>query len=301
MLERNPTYWGDPSPTTTVTFRYIPDPNAATNAMLSGDLDILAGVPAPELLDSFANDDRFRVLEGLTHGEVVLSLNDRRPPLDDIRVRQAVSLAVDRQAVVDLAYSGYGVEIGTFSNPLEPWFEPLTDVYPFDPDRARELIAEAGVEGVTLQMVLPPPSYATRSGEIIASQLAEVGINAEITNVEWGIWLEDVFTNRDFDMSIVAHVEHRDLSQYGNPSYYWGDPVPGLAELVIEADSEPDEDARNALYRSALELITAHAADSWLFVLPALSVVKTGTAGYDGNLPGLALDVTNLATEVTSP
>lgn len=81
-------------------------------------------------------------------------------------------------------------------------------------------------------------------------------------------------------MSTVAHVEQRDLSQYGNPSYYWGDPVPGLAELVIEADSEPDEDARNALYRSALGLITDHAADGWLFVLPALSIVKTGTDGY---------------------
>ena len=295
VLEKNPDYWGEPALLETVTFRYINDPNALNNAMLAGDLDIIAGVSAPELLSAFESDDRFQVLQGLTNGEVTLSLNGRNAPLDDPLVRQAITHAIDRQAVVDLAYAGYGTVIGTFSTPLDPWYRDLTDVYPYDPDRARELLAEAGVSDVTLRMVLPPTSYATRSGEIIASQLAEVGINVEITNVEWGVWLEDVFTNYDYDMSIVAHVEPRDVFQYGNPEYYWGDDSPQVAPILAEAEAEPDEATRNDLYASVLEEITAVAADNWLFVLPALSVIEQGVTGYEADLPGLSLDVTKLA------
>ncbi|HSJ27822.1 MAG TPA: ABC transporter substrate-binding protein, partial [Acidimicrobiia bacterium] len=295
VLERNGAYWGEPALLERVTFRYINDPNALNNAMLAGDLDIIAGVSAPELLTAFESDARFEVLQGLSNGEVTLSLNGRRPPLDDVRVRQAITHAIDRQAVVDLAYAGYGTVIGTFSTPLDPWYRDLTDVYPYDPDRARELLTEAGVDGITLKMVLPPVSYATRSGEIIASQLAEVGITVDIENVEWGVWLEDVFANHDFDMSIVAHVEPRDLGQYGNPDYYWGNDSPQVAPILEQADAEPDEDTRNELYASVLEEITAVAADNWLFVLPALSVTVTGVTGFEADLPGLALDVTRLA------
>lgn len=295
VLKRNPDYWGTPAPLETVTFRYINDPNALNNAMLAGDLDILAGVSAPELLSAFESDDRFQVLQGLTNGEVTLSLNGRRPPLDDVRVRQAISYAIDRQAVVDLAYAGYGTVIGTFSTPLDPWYEDLTNVYPYDPEKARSLLAEAGAEGITLSMVLPPVSYATRSGEIIASQLKDVGITVDITDVEWAVWLEDVFKNHDFDMSIVAHVEPRDLYQYGNPDYYWGNDSPDVAPLIAQADKEPDPEVRNQIYRQVLEKITAEAADDWLFVLPALSVLKKGVTGYEANLPGLSLDVTHLA------
>ncbi|HZD21805.1 MAG TPA: ABC transporter substrate-binding protein, partial [Acidimicrobiia bacterium] len=150
VLKRSDTYWGDEPPLEQVTFRYINDPNALNSAMLAEDIDIIAGVSAPELLEEFLNDDRFDVLQGLTYGEIVHSLNGRNPPLDDVRVRQAITQAIDKQAIVDLAYSGFGVPIGTFSTPLDPWYKDLTDVYPYDPDRARELLDEAGVDGLTL-------------------------------------------------------------------------------------------------------------------------------------------------------
>jgi peptide/nickel transport system substrate-binding protein len=294
VIEANGDYWGTPALLEKVTFRYINDPNALNNAMLGDQLDILAGVSAPELLAGFETDDRFEVQTGETYGEIVLSLNGRRAPFDDIRVRQAVTHAINRQDIVDLAYSGYGTVIGTFSTPLDPWYKDLTGVYPFDPDKARDLLADAGVTDVTLEMVLPPISYAARSGEIITSQLADVGITVNITNVEWGVWLEDVFTSYYFDMSIVSHVEPLDLAQYGNAEYYWGNDSPDVAPLLVQADAEPDPDVRNALYGQVLDEITAQAADNWLFVLPALSVIKEGVTGYKIDLPG-SLDVTELA------
>ena len=293
VISANDSYWGDMPPLEMVTFRYINDPSALSNAMLAGDIDILAGVSAPETLETFGGDG-FVIEEGLTYGEIVLSLNGRRAPFDNVLVRQAVSHAIDRTAVRDLAYSGYGTIIGSFASPLEPWYKDLTDVYSYDPQKATDLLTEAGVGDITLEMVLPPVSYATRSGEIIASQLAEIGIEVNITNVEWGVWLEDVFTNYDYDMSIVSHVEPRDLPQYGNAEYYWGNDSPQVADLLAQADAEPDEAARNALYQQVLDEITAVAADNWLFVLPALAVTKPGISGYKIDLPG-SLDVTELA------
>jgi peptide/nickel transport system substrate-binding protein len=293
VLSRNDAYWGEPAILETVTFRYINDPSALTNAMLAGDIDVLAGVSAPETLETFG-DGEFRIEEGETYGEIVLSLNGRRAPFDNVLVRQAVSHAIDRQAIVDLAYAGYGTVIGSFASPLEPWYKDLSGVYPYDVQAAQDLMDEAGVGEVTIEMILPPISYAGRSGEIIASQLAEIGITVNITNVEWGVWLEDVFANYDFDMSIVSHVEPRDLAQYGNPDYYWGNDSPEVADLLAQADAEPDEAARNALYQQVLDGITEVAADNWLFVLPALAVTKTGISGYKIDLPG-SLDVTELA------
>jgi peptide/nickel transport system substrate-binding protein len=295
VLERNLDYWGEPAPLDTVTFRYINDPNALNNALLAGDIDIIAGVSAPELLSVFEDDPAYIVYTGLTNGEVTLAINGANPPLDDVRVRQAISYAIDRQAVIDLAYFGYGVPIGSHASPLDPYYEDLTGVYAYDPDTARQLLADAGVTDLTLRLFLPPVSYARRGGEIVASQLEDVGIGVEINNVEWGVWLEDVFTNHDYDLSIVAHVEPRDIGQYGNPDYYWEYDNPQVAEWLAEADAEPDDAARYELYRKVQEQITADAANAWLFLLPALSVTKAGITGYEADLPGLSLDITKLA------
>ncbi len=294
-LVRNPDYWGDPALLEKVTYKYINDPNALNNALLAGDIDIIAGVSAPELLEVFRNDPDFVVYEGLTNGEVTLAINADNPPLDDLRVRQAISYAIDRQAIIDGAYFGYGVPIGSHTTPLDPYYVDLTDVYPYDPDQARALLEDAGAVGTTLRLFLPPVSYARRGGEIVASQLEDVGFQIEINNVEWGVWLEDVFRNKDYDLSIVAHVEPRDLGKYGDPNYYWAYDNPEVAQMLIEADSEPDEAKRNEIYAEIQRQITADAANAWLFLLPALSVTKQGITGYIANAPGLSLDVTKLA------
>lgn len=281
-LAANPEYWGEPAAAPSVEYRIINDANALTNAMLAGDLEIVPNISAPELLAEFESDDAFTVQTGETYGEITMALNGANAPLDDVRVRQAISHAIDRQAIVDTAYSGYGTVIGTFSTPLDPYFKANADVYPYDPEKARALLDEAGVSDLTLTMKPFPTSYATRAAEFIQSQLAEVGITVEITTFEAPAgWLDTVFNAKDYDMSIVAHVEPNDLAQYGNPDYYWGNDSPAVAEMIARADAEPDEAARNAIYQEVLDTITAEAADNWLFVLPSLAVTRAGVDGYE--------------------
>ena len=137
-----------------------------------------------------------------------------------MRVRKAIALAIDRQAIIDGAMFGYGTPIGSHFAPHNPDYVDLVARTPHDPDRARALLAEAGVTGLRLRLALPPPPYARRGGEIVAAELREIGIETEITNMEWAQWLETVFRGADFDLTIISHVEPMDLDIYARTDYY---------------------------------------------------------------------------------
>ena len=184
-LERNPDYWGEAPALETATFKFISDPTAAFAAMMAGDIDVFPGYPAPETLAQFGADPRFALLTGSTEGETILAMNNKSEALSDIRVRQAISHAVNRQEIIDGAMFGYGTPIGTHFAPHNPDYVDLTELSAHDPDKTRALLAEAGKEGMTLRLMLPPPVYARRGGEIIAAQLREVGLETEISNLEW--------------------------------------------------------------------------------------------------------------------
>src|SRR5699024_5251754 len=99
---------------------------------------------APELVGQFEDDAAFDVTVGTSSGEVSLSMNNQAEPFDDVRVRQAVLYALDKQAIIDTAWNGYGSEIATYSVPTDPYYVDLNDEYPHNPEKAKELLAEAG-------------------------------------------------------------------------------------------------------------------------------------------------------------
>ena len=190
--------------------------------MLAGDVDAFANIPAPESLGQFEADPRFEVVIGSTEGETILTMNNGKPPFDDLRVRRAVAHALDREAIVDGAMFGYGTPIGSHFAPHHPAYVDLTGRYPHDPEKAKSLLAEAGLaEGFKATIKLPPPTYARRGGEIIAAQLAKVGIELEIVPVEWAQWLEQVFRGKDYDLTVVSHTEPMDINIYGRDDYYF--------------------------------------------------------------------------------
>ena len=292
-LVRNPDYWGEPVALERATFKIIANPAAQVAALLAGDVDAIPGGNAPEAVVQFEADPRFTVMRGTTEGEVILAMNHRRPLLRDVRVRKAIQHAIDRQAIIDGAMFGFGTPIGSHFAPHNPAYIDLTGVTPYDPEKARALLARAGVEpGTKLVLKLPPPTYARRGGQIVAAQLAAVGFEVEQVPVDWGQWLSEVFKgNRDFDLTIVAHTEPLDIGIYARDDYYFGYDNPAFKALMKEIESVSDPARRNALYQKAQRILAEDAVSGFLFQLPNLTVVRSGLKGMWRNAPVQATDL----------
>ena len=298
QLERNPDYWGEAPVLEQATFRFIADPTAAFAAVMAEDVDVFAGFPAPENLPQFEADPRFQVLVGSTEGETILAINNKQPPFDNVKVRQAVAHAIDRQAIIDGAMFDYGTPIGTHFAPHNPAYTDLTGQSGFDPEKSKALLSEAGfADGFETTLHLPPPSYARRGGEIIAAQLAEVGITAEIINVEWAQWLESVFNGKNFGLTIVSHTEPMDIGIYARPDYYFQYDNPDFQALMDELNKTTDPDQRTEMLQTAQKMIADDYVNGFLFELAYPTVAKAGIKGLWKDLPTAAVDLTAVSWE----
>lgn len=269
----------------TAKFRFISDAGAMVTAMLAGDLDAVPiGVTGENVAQS-EQDKRFKVTIGSTEGETILTMNNGRKPLDDIRVRRAISYAIDRKAIIDGVNSGYGIPIGSWIPPHDPAYVDMTGRYPHDPAKAKELLQEAGVSNLELTLKLPPPPYARRAGELIASQLAAVGITAKIENMEWAQWLEGVFKNKNYDLTIISHVEPNDYVKFADPNYYWQYDSPAARALIAKAGSTLDKAERVKALQDLQRLLADDAVVGFLYNLPRIGVYKAGLTGFWTNAP----------------
>ncbi|MCD1620474.1 ABC transporter substrate-binding protein [Salipiger manganoxidans] len=294
-LVRNPDYWGTAPALERATFRFISDPTAAFSAMMAQDIDAFAGFPAPENLPMFDADPRFQVLVGSTEGETILAMNNREAPFTDPRVREAVAHAIDRQAIIDGAMFGLGTPIGTHFAPHNPDYTDLTSLSAHDPERARALLAEAGLaDGFSTTLKLPPPSYARRGGEIVAAQLRAVGIETEITTLEWAQWLEEVFRAGDFGLTVISHTEPMDINIYARPDYYFGYDSAEFRALIDELTATTDPAARSDLLRRAQERIAQDYVNAYLFQLAFPTVADARLRGLWTNMPTQATDLTQV-------
>lgn len=295
-LARNTAYWGTPARFDSVTFRYFSDASAMNSAMLSGDLDIISNVAAPQQLSQFTNaGDRFTVLDGTTNGEVVLGFNHLNPALAHLKVRQAINYAIDRQGLVKSVWGGKGLLIGSMVPPTDPWYEDRSNTYPFDPAKAKALLAEANVGPIRLRLRVPTLPYAVSSAPLIASQLKDIGIDVTIDELEFpGRWVDLVMTKGDYDMTIVAHVEPRDIVQYGNKDYYWHYNNQAVRDALAKADAGTEQEYVNGM-KEVARLISEDAASDWLFLLPNLVVTKKDITGVSKNATSTSFDLTMVA------
>ena len=269
-----------------VTFKFINDASAQVAAMLAGDVEYFPFFGSPESLPAFERDPRLEVVVGSTEGETVLAMNNKKAPLSDKRVRQAISYALDRKEIIQGAQAGYGVQIGSHFAPHHAAYIDLTNRYPYDPARAKQLLSEAGfANGMTLSLKLPPPPYARKSGEIVAAQLARVGIRAQIEQVEFAQWLEGTFTQKNYDLSIIAHVEPMDIGVYANPNYYFQYDNPAFRAIMEKADASIDVGERNKSLQDAQRLLAEDAVNGFLFQLPKITVQRKGLKGTWKNAP----------------
>jgi peptide/nickel transport system substrate-binding protein len=291
-LERNPEFRGAPPKLAQVTFKFITDPTAAFAALMAGDVDAFSNYPAPESFAQFAADPRFQVFNGTSEMETVLGLNERVAPLNNLAVRRAISYALDRRAIIDGAMYGYGTPIGSHFPPHDPAYLDLTGVYPHDLRKAREQLAAAGYpNGFSMTLKLPPPSYARRSGEIVAAQLAEIGIRVRIENLEWAQWLDQVYTRHDFDMSIVGHAEPLDYDIYARDDYYFGYSNSEFKALLAALDDSVEPSRRKELLQEIQRKLSEDAVNGFLFQYPRLDVWNAHLHGIGFDNPLGAVDV----------
>ena len=250
--------------------RYFDDPVSAVNALRVGDADVVWGMQAPQLIDTLPEDIRVEV--GTTNGEVLLSMNNTRAPFDDPDVRRAVAYAVDRAAVNEVVYNGLGTDTGGAPvPPTDPWY-PGRDFYPFDPDKARELLAGRTPE---ITITVPNRPYAQEASELIYSQLQDVGFRVRLETVEFpAVWLNQVLKGHDYQASLVSHVEPRDVPMlFGNPEYYLGYDNAVVRERIAAGDMA-----------GAVEQIMDDAAALTLTNAPNIVLYAPGVSGLDPNV-----------------
>ncbi|WP_199183905.1 ABC transporter substrate-binding protein [Cryobacterium sp. Y57] len=296
VLAANADYWGEAPYMSDVILRYFTDATAQTNALLSGDINLISGISQFQLVDQFKANSDFQVLEGASTGEVTLSMNNASDAFSDVRVRQAVMYAIDRQAIMDTANSGYGLLIGSMVPPTDPWYdESLADLYPYDPDTAIELLDEAGVRDLTVDFKIPNLPYAVAGAQVVKDQLAKVGITADVTTLEFpAIWLDEVFSGHDYDMSLIMHSEPRDVSVFAAATYYAGYDSPAVRAKFVEADAA-DPARYTELMKEATTKMAEEAAADWLYLQPAISIADADLLGVPRNTPSLALDLSTIA------
>ena len=277
-----------------VTFRFISDPAAQIAALKAGDIDVIGYIAAPESAMMLEKDKRFKVFAGTTTGEVIMSTNNQAAPFDNLLVRRAMAHAIDRQAVVDLVMFGYGTPIGSHWSPSTPYYKDLTGRYPYDPEKARALLKEAGYpNGFSATIKLPAIySYSRRAGEVIADMLSKVGIDLTIEIVEWGQWIDRIFKKKEYQLTMIGHVEAWDIGIYAKPDYYFQYDSQDFHEAYANALKAPDEAGKKKWFGRCQEIIADDAVNGFLFSAPSLPVMKADVMGWWENYPTIALDCT---------
>ncbi len=279
-----------------VTIRFISDPSAQVAALLSGDVDAFPRVAAARSLKQFEGNKKFQVLISGTRGKAILAINNKRKPLDNVLVRRAIYAAIDRKAVIEGAADGFGVPIGSFYTPGAPGYVDMTGANEFNQAKARALLHQAGITPpLELTMKLPPVSYARQGGEVIAAQLAKVGIIAKIENVEWAQWMSGVYGQKAYDLTIVNHVEPLDFGNFARPNYYWGYESKAFNELWAKINATVKLDERNKLMAEAQKMVADEAVAAYLYQPTGITVANARVKGLWKDAPLSANDLSAIS------
>ncbi|MCC2633147.1 MAG: putative type dipeptide/oligopeptide transport system, periplasmic component [Ramlibacter sp.] len=278
------------------TFRFIADPAAQVAALLAGDVDAFPRV-TPRSVAQFQGNNRFQVVASGSRAKTILAINNKRKPFDDVRVRRAVNMAIDRKAVIQGAGDGYGVPIGSYYPPSAPGYVDFTTANAYNVDRAKALLREAGVTGpLDVTITLPPPPYARQGGEVIASMLSKVGINAKLQNVEWAQWLSNTYGGgHNYDMTIISHVEPFDLGNFSRPGYYWGYESPKFNEMYNKYKTTANRTERMKLLADIQKLISEDAPMGFLYQPQWVTVANKNVKGLWKDMPIFVNDLSSLA------
>ncbi len=278
-MERNEDYWGGAPELDTVTFKFVPESSSRVIMLETGEAHAIMAVPPTEI-DRLEAEDEIDVVFENSVRVIYTGFNLEREPFDDVRVRQALNYAVDKEAIIETIFQGVG---SPSSAPVVPAVFGYEQVgpYEYDPERAMELLEEAGyADGFEIELFHPTGRYSQDDVviEAVQAMLAEVGVTANLTTYDWGTYLDTVITppedaehdiymlgwgtvTLDADYGLYALFHSTQWPPRNNVSYYANDEVDALLD---EARVTPETDVREELYAEAIQLIWDDAP--WLFL-----------------------------------
>ena len=302
VLERFADYWGTPAKLDKVTFRIIENVEGLVMGLQSGALDLVMHLTSNETAQ--LSDKDFHVEEGSMNLVQALYLNNAVKPFDDVRVRQALCYGVDKQGIIDRAFDGYGIPLGTSMFPSfgKYYDESLTDYYTHDVEKAKELLTEAGYPNGFDMTISVPSNYQPHvdTAEVIKEQLKDIGVNVTILPVEWGVWLSDVYGAREYQSTITGltsdNMTARKLlerfgSQIGNNFTNYKNSE--YDEILAKAVTSTSDEEQTALYRQLEVNLTENAANVYIQDMADLVAVRNGVEGLTF-YPLYVLDVSTL-------
>ena len=287
VLERFDDYWGEKPELTKVTYKIIENADSILLSLQSGAVDVFAHLTTNQIQQL---GDGFHVEEGTMNLVQALYLNNAEKPFDDVRVRQALCYAIDRQQILDLAFDGYGTLLGSSMYPaFSKYFDDeLTNYYTYNTEKAKELLTEAGYPNGFDMTITVPSNYQSHmdTAQVIVEQLKTVGINATIQPVTWESWVQDTYSNRQFQSTVVgvdasnmtarAMLERfvstasRDFINYNNADY---------DALFAQAQACYDDGEQTALYRAMEKNLAENAANVYIQDMADFVAVRDGLEG----------------------
>jgi peptide/nickel transport system substrate-binding protein len=288
VLERNPDYYVKGLPYLDgVTFRFLgDDQNAKITGLRSGDIDVIPGLVA-EQASILKADPNFKVTVGASSGEITVSMNNQRKPFSDIRVRQALTYAMNKRELVDGGQFGFGTVIGSFNSPGQPYFIDLANRMPYNPEKAKALLKAAGYgDGLKFKFTVANEfPIERRTAEIYAAELEKIGVTAEIELVPFNVWIQKVFLGKDYDMTIIGHAEGYDLDRYARDGYYFNWDNKEYKALQDKALVTVNDAARTRIYYQMQDLLVRQAPGIWAFSAASITASRANVYGLWASQP----------------
>ena len=289
ILQKFDGYWGTPAYVDNVTYKIIDNAETLVMSLQGGAVDLVA-----HLTSAQANElgDNFTIAEGTMNLVQALYLNNSVEPLNNIKVRQALSYAIDRQGIMGFLADGRGAAVGSSMYPaFEKYFRPeLVDYYTYDVEKAKQLLTDAGYpEGFDLEITVPSnyqPHVDTAT--VIADQLKKIGVNVNIKSVDWETWLNKVYLGRDYQSTVIGvdasmmtarAMLERFNSDSGSNFTNFSDPE--YDKTFKEAVACTDDAQQVELYGKLQTILTKNAANLYIQDMCDLVAMGNGLRGYE--------------------
>ncbi|WP_412153784.1 ABC transporter substrate-binding protein [Bifidobacterium thermophilum] len=295
LLTRNAKYWGNKPFLENVQLTYYTDTTSCSNALLSGDIDTIYDFIAYDQLDQFKNNSNYSVRVGNAQGILVLSMNSQKGPFSNEKLRKAVMYAVNRKAIVDTVLNGYGTVLSAPTIPTDAWYSNVSSMYSFNQDKAKKLIKESGIDNPTIVFKVPSRSYAQSVSQLVKTQLEAVGFTVKLETEEFpAVWLKNTFNGKQYDMTVINHVEPRSVFNYGNSEYYWNYTNTAVSSAFEQARKSSTDEAFNTAMGNAVKQIQEDAPADWIYNPKLVVVSKSDVSGINKNDVGISLELSNI-------